>query len=49
MVTLAKNAAPLVYGAVPGYEENKDFSWLFNPNCHWIASNLSVRLEAVHD
>ena len=49
MVALGKNAAPLVYGAVPGYEENKDFSWLFKPNCEWISSNLSVPLEAVHD
>jgi hypothetical protein len=46
MVALGKNAAPLVYGAVPGYEENKDFSWLFHPNSDWMASSLSVRLEA---
>jgi alpha/beta superfamily hydrolase len=37
--------APLVKGAVPGLEENKDFGWLFNPNSHWIASSLSVPLE----
>jgi pimeloyl-ACP methyl ester carboxylesterase len=42
VVPLGKNAAPLVKGAVPGYEENKDFSWLFDPNSHWIASSLSV-------
>jgi pimeloyl-ACP methyl ester carboxylesterase len=46
MVALGKNAAPLVYGAVPGYDENKDFSWLFHPNSDWMASNLSVPLEA---
>jgi pimeloyl-ACP methyl ester carboxylesterase len=46
MVTLGKNAAPLVYGAVPGYEENKDFSWLFHPNSDWIASSLSVPVGA---
>jgi pimeloyl-ACP methyl ester carboxylesterase len=46
MVTLGKNAAPLVKGAVPGYEENKDFSWLFNPNSHWITTSIGVSLEA---
>jgi alpha/beta superfamily hydrolase len=46
MVTLGKNAAPLVKGAVPGYEESKDFSWLFNPNSHWITTSLGGLLEA---
>ena len=46
MVTLGKNAAPLVKGAVPGYEESKDFSWLFNPNSHWITTSLGVSPEA---
>jgi pimeloyl-ACP methyl ester carboxylesterase len=46
MIALAKNAAPLVYGAVPGYEENKDFSWLFHPNSDWIASSLRVPVGA---
>jgi pimeloyl-ACP methyl ester carboxylesterase len=46
MITLGKNAAPLVKGAVPGYFESKDFSWLFDPNSSWIASSLNVKLEA---
>jgi pimeloyl-ACP methyl ester carboxylesterase len=45
IVALGKNATPLVKGGVPGFEENKDFSWLFAPNYHWIASSLSIPLE----
>ena len=44
IVALGKNATPLVKGGVPGYEENKDFSWLFVPNHHWIASSVNVPL-----
>jgi hypothetical protein len=43
-VALGKNATPLVKGGVPGYEENKDFSWLFVPSHHWIASSVNVPL-----
>jgi hypothetical protein len=46
MVPLGKNAAPLVYGAVPGYDESKDFSWLFNPNSDWIASSVHFPVGA---
>jgi hypothetical protein len=45
IVTLGKNARPLVKGGVVGFEENKDFDWLFAPNYEWIAAHASVALE----
>jgi len=44
IVALGKNARPLVKGGVVGFEENKDFDWLFAPNYDWIVSNASVAL-----
>ncbi len=41
IVTLAKQAAPLVKGGNVGYDEAKDFSWLFAPNFEWIAANTA--------
>jgi alpha/beta superfamily hydrolase len=38
IVTLHKNAAPLVKGGFVGYDEAKDFEWLFAPNADWIAA-----------
>ena len=46
IVTLGKEATPLVKGGVEGFEENKDFNWLFAPTYHWIASSLRIPLEA---
>ena len=46
IVQLGKNAAPLVLGGLlQGFEESKDFSWLFAPNYEWIASSLGIPLE----
>jgi hypothetical protein len=45
MVKLGKEATPLVKGGVPGFEENKDFSFLFDPNYAWIVSSLGVAME----
>jgi pimeloyl-ACP methyl ester carboxylesterase len=46
MVQLGKNAAPLVPGGLLlGFEESKDFSWLFAPNYEWIASSFGIPLE----
>ena len=46
MVQLGKNAAPLVPGGLLlGFEESKDFSWLFEPNYEWIASSFGIPLE----
>lgn len=38
IVKLDRHAAPLVKGGFVGYDEAKDFSWLFAPNCDWIAA-----------
>jgi hypothetical protein len=38
IVKLDKRAAPLVKGGFVGYDEAKDFSWLFAPNAEWIAA-----------
>jgi hypothetical protein len=47
IVQLDKGAAPLVLGGLlHGFEESKDFSWLFAPNYEWIASSLDIPLEA---
>jgi hypothetical protein len=42
IVKLDKKAAPLVKGGFVGYDEAKDFDWLFAPNSDWIAS-VAVR------
>jgi pimeloyl-ACP methyl ester carboxylesterase len=48
IVELGRNAAPLVKGGLlQGFEEAKDFDWLFAPNCEWIASSLGISLEVV--
>jgi pimeloyl-ACP methyl ester carboxylesterase len=47
IVELGKTAAPLVKGGLlQGFEEAKDFTWLFAPNYHWIASTLNLPVEA---
>jgi alpha/beta superfamily hydrolase len=38
IVKLDKQAAPLVKGGFVGYDEAKDFSWLFAPNSDWITT-----------
>jgi Serine aminopeptidase, S33 len=38
IVKLDKRAAPLVRGGFVGYDEAKDFNWLFAPNADWIAA-----------
>ena len=45
MVSLGQNARPLARGGVPGFEENKDFEWLFAPTCHWVLSSLNTSSE----
>ena len=47
IVTLGRSAAPLVLGGLlPGFEEGKDFCWLFAPNYQWITSSLGIPSEA---
>lgn len=38
IVKLDRQAAPLVKGGFVGYDEAKDFTWLFSPNEAWIAA-----------
>ena len=42
ITTLGKDASPLLKEGVPGYEEAKDFEWLFSATFHWIISSLAV-------
>ena len=39
IVQLERQAAPLVKGGFVGYDEAKDFDWLFAPNCDWITAS----------
>jgi alpha/beta superfamily hydrolase len=41
MIKLDRQAAPLVKGGFVGYDEAKDFDWLFSPNADWIAGSAS--------
>jgi Serine aminopeptidase, S33 len=37
IVKLTRDAAPLTKGGIVGYDDLKDFRWLFTPNREWIA------------
>jgi pimeloyl-ACP methyl ester carboxylesterase len=41
IVRLTNDAAPLVKGGLVGYDDLKDFSWLYAPNREWIAAIAS--------
>jgi alpha-beta hydrolase superfamily lysophospholipase len=45
-VELRRNAAPLVKGGVVGYDEVKDFTWLFAPDFEWITTALALSLQS---
>lgn len=40
-VTLAKDAAPLIKEGVPGFDDAKDFDWLFAESYNWMTSTLN--------
>jgi len=42
IVKLEKNAAPLAKGGFVGYDEVKDFGWLFAPNLDWVTEALAI-------
>jgi len=44
---LLKDAAPLAQRGSPGYDEVKDFSWLFAPNLDWIVAATSTTNKGV--
>jgi hypothetical protein len=41
IVKLTRDAAPLTKGGIVGFDDLKDFSWLFNPNREWIVEIAS--------
>ena len=43
IVKLPKEAAPLVKGGFVGYDEVKDFDWLFSENIKWIQEQFANR------
>lgn len=38
IVKLTRDAAPLTKGGLVGYDDLKDFSWLYAPSCAWITA-----------
>jgi hypothetical protein len=49
IVKLGKEASPLSKGGSVGYDEAKDFNWLFAPNLEWIAQALAVSEECSNE
>ena len=43
VVELSKEAAPLIKGGFVGYDEVKDFDWLFEENFEWIQNEVALR------
>lgn len=41
IVKLTRDAAPLTKGGIVGFDDLKDFSWLFSPNREWIVEVAS--------
>jgi hypothetical protein len=41
-VKLTRDAAPLSKGGLVGYDDLKDFNWLYAPNRAWIAAAAAV-------
>jgi len=37
-VKLTRDAAPLTKGGLVGYDDLKDFNWLYAPSREWIAA-----------
>jgi hypothetical protein len=48
IVQLPKEAAPLVKGGFVGYDEVKDFNWLFSKNAGWVET-VANRVESLCD
>lgn len=47
IVRLTRDAAPLVKGGLVGYDDLKDFRWLYGPNWEWIAAIASQASRGV--
>jgi alpha/beta superfamily hydrolase len=41
IVELGKAAAPLVKGGTPGFDELRDFDWLYSENMNWLSAELA--------
>lgn len=41
IVKLTREAAPLTKGGIVGYDDLKDFNWLFAPNREWITARFA--------
>jgi Serine aminopeptidase, S33 len=48
VVELPKEAAPLIKGGFVGYDEVKDFGWLFEENSEWIQNKVALRGRGAH-
>jgi alpha/beta superfamily hydrolase len=49
VIKLDRQAAPLVKGGFVGYDEAKDFNWLFSPNADWIAASAGGARGMSHE
>lgn len=47
IVKLTRDAAPLAKGGLVGYDDLKDFSWLYEPNRQWITTVMSQSSRGV--
>jgi hypothetical protein len=47
IVKLTRDAAPLTKGGIVGFDDLKDFSWLFTPNREWIARVASQSSKGI--
>jgi Serine aminopeptidase, S33 len=47
IVKLTRDAAPLSKGGLVGYDDLKDFTWLYAPNCEWISDVASQWSEGI--
>jgi alpha/beta superfamily hydrolase len=41
IVDLGKAAVPLVKGGTPGFDELRDFNWLYSENMNWLSAKLA--------
>jgi hypothetical protein len=48
-VKLTRDASPLVKGGIVGYDDLKDFGWLYAPNCEWISTVAAQCARGVAD
>jgi pimeloyl-ACP methyl ester carboxylesterase len=47
IVKLTRDASPLTKGGIVGYDDLKDFSWLYAPNREWIADIAAQQSRSV--